>query len=191
MLILDYGRLQFNCIKIALFGYLQIYRPPHGGFPIEDGYLLEVRRTCVNAANDIALLVKLHMHYYDRFMPTVICLSAMIAIFTLFEDLNTAVSRANCIEMVKVLMLASDIFPAARGMMRMIGPTAEILDLDLPLEIRKTIDDFDRTRWAQGDEKRFKSILPNFALRREMGPTDHYMGELLQNWEKFGVGSRN
>ena len=182
-------RLQYNCLRIALFGYLQAYRAPDPeyGEGLDPAYLRHAQRICTNAANDIAYLVRIHIQLYGQYMPTVVCLASMMSVFTLMEDLSSLMSRSNCIDMVRILRQATKVFPVARGMMRMVLPTAARLGIALPSEVRSLASEFDRTDWQQGDEKSFGSVLPNYALRRKFGVRDQYMGELLTQWNSFAI----
>ena len=106
-----------------------------------------------------------------------------MAIFTLMEDIDSLKSRENCIQMTGTLVQSSKLFPMARGIVRMIEPTAHELGVELPEEMTSMIAEFGQAEWRSGDEALFNSALPNYALRRKFGPGDQYMSELLNKWK--------
>ena len=183
----DSQSLQYNCLRIALFGYLQAYRAPDPdyGESLDAAYLRHAQRVCTGAANDIAFLIGVHLQLYGQYMPTIICLGSMMSLFTLMEDLDSTKSRSNCVEMTRTLVQASKIFPIARGMLRMVTPTAQQMEIVLPGEVQAMLAEFERSDWRQGDEAAFSSVLPNYALRRRYGPRDQLMGELLVQWNQL------
>lgn len=110
--------------------------------------------------------------------------ASYISIMILLEDLGRPNSREALVEMCTLLRAASASVYVAKGMLRLIKPTAARFGVQLPKEAQDLLDKFESSEWQDTDYRQFSSGYPNYAFEENISSQDSFeMGDLLKKFE--------
>ncbi|KAL9618454.1 MAG: hypothetical protein Q9160_006832 [Pyrenula sp. 1 TL-2023] len=172
-------RLVFHSIFIILF--IKARRDE----TTDNEFFFAARNAKIRNAHELAALCNRHTSLYGfNTRPVMVSQASYIAIMILLEDVDELQSHQALIDMCVLLRAAGSSIYVAKGMLRMVKPTAAKLEKQLPPEVQKLLDDFESEEWEDADYRKFSSGYPNYALEENLISEDSFeMSDLLRRFE--------
>lgn len=151
----------------------------------DNEFFFAARNAKIRNAHQLAALCNRHTTLYGfNARPLIVCQASYIAIMILLEDLDELPAHKALIDMCVLLRTAGSSMYVAKGMLRMVKPTAARLGSRLPQEAQELLDDFESVEWEDTDYRKFSSGIPNYAFEENLDSEDSYeMSDLLRKFE--------
>lgn len=180
----------YHTVKMTIFSSLLVPRPGSNEQAFAEAE--SAKKICLSSASAVRKLLEIQRSNWGLDpMPLVNMQWIVVALFNLLNNLNDPDYQFEFLELCKAAIFPARRWLLLKGMFRLVQITARQKHENLPVEIKRLFNDFERKYWKAEDKKRFSSSYPVFATaireRDDYLPDDFELDTFLEKWDDLRI----